>query len=341
MNKVWAALIAVAVLTPAAWGERFRVVEWNVENLFDTCHDAGFDDREFLPAAPRRWDSHRYWRKLSWVGRTLATLGGDRPAELVALCEVENDSVLAHLTRRSRLRHLGYAYVVTHSRDPRGIDVALLYQPARFRLLSAASIGIPVEGRGSRPTRDILHVAGLLPTCDTLDVFVCHLPSRSGGAQSARHRLRAARRLREAADSVCRVRREARVVIAGDFNDEPGGDALRRGLGADRPDETAVRPDAWYLLTADLRARDGIRGTYRYQGRWNRLDHIVVNGCLLDAAQRVSVGVAGCRIAVPDFLVRPDAVNGGVKPWRTFLGPVYQGGVSAHLPLVADFDIQT
>ena len=51
----------------------------------------------------------------------------DTPA-LVALCEVENDSVLRDLTRYSVLREAGYRYVITHSPDERGINVALLYQ---------------------------------------------------------------------------------------------------------------------------------------------------------------------------------------------------------------------
>ena len=32
--------------------EPLRLLTYNVENLFDTCHDAGFDDYEFLPPHP-------------------------------------------------------------------------------------------------------------------------------------------------------------------------------------------------------------------------------------------------------------------------------------------------
>ena len=51
------------------------------------------------------------------------------PMLLVALCEVENDSVLFDLTKRSAIRTAGYEYVMTSSPDERGIDVALMYQP--------------------------------------------------------------------------------------------------------------------------------------------------------------------------------------------------------------------
>ena len=34
----------------------FRVVSYNVENLFDTRHDSLKDDREFLPQSTRHWN---------------------------------------------------------------------------------------------------------------------------------------------------------------------------------------------------------------------------------------------------------------------------------------------
>ena len=110
-------------------------MEWNVENLYDTLHDVGFDDREFLPNAERRWNTPRYFHKQSSLAKTILAAGGLQPVDLVALCEVENDSVMHFLCRRTRLARLGYEYLVTHSADRRGIDVALLYQPETFALL--------------------------------------------------------------------------------------------------------------------------------------------------------------------------------------------------------------
>ena len=72
---------------------------------------------------------------------------------------------------------------MTDSPDLRGIDVALLYQRDLFKLLSFPFC-LYSALKQFRPTRDLLHVSGLLLTGDTLDVFVCHLPSRSGGAKN-------------------------------------------------------------------------------------------------------------------------------------------------------------
>ena len=191
MNSHWLrfvlAAVCLVVFVGSACGQTrpFGVMTYNVENLFDTCHDAGFDDYEFLPMAERQWDTRRYRTKLSRLARVIASAGGAQPLALVGLCEVENDSVVYDLCHRTRLARLGYDFVVTHSRDVRGIDVALLYQPLRFRPIAVKAVRVEPPGEYGRHTRDILHVTGLLPTADTLEVFVCHSPSRLGGLRVA------------------------------------------------------------------------------------------------------------------------------------------------------------
>ena len=71
----------------------------------------------------------KYWQKLNRIGQTIIACGEDSSGwtlpDIVGLCEVENDSVLFDLTRRSLLRKARYEYVMTASNDTRGIDVAL------------------------------------------------------------------------------------------------------------------------------------------------------------------------------------------------------------------------
>ena len=82
----------------------FRVMCYNVENLFDTADDPCKEDNEFLPDGNRYWTRGRYYHKLRQIAKTISAAGEwDTPA-LVGLCEVENDSVLHELTRRSPLR---------------------------------------------------------------------------------------------------------------------------------------------------------------------------------------------------------------------------------------------
>lgn len=138
-------LFLIALLScfqAAAQINRLRFMEYNVENLFDTIHTAPLNDEEFTPQAERQWNSARYWSKLSRLSRVIAAVGYELPPTWVAMVEVENDSVITHLIRRTKLWTAGYDYVMTHSPDRRGINVALLYLPHQFRPISHNSLRI-------------------------------------------------------------------------------------------------------------------------------------------------------------------------------------------------------
>ena len=267
--------------TSKAQSARFRALEWNVENLYDTLHDVGFDDREFLPNSERRWNTPRYFHKQSSLAKTILAAGGLQPVDLVALCEVENDSVMHFLCRRTRLARLGYEYLVTHSADRRGIDVALLYQPETFALLHSETYRVPYDSLRERPTRDLLHAAGRLPFGDTLDVFVVHFPSRRGGASiSEPYRLRAAGILRHLADSIARCRHTPRLLAMGDFNDEPHNASVSRVLAPTFAELTS------HATPLPAEGHDDIEGSYYFRGEWSRIDQILVSPTLLSPTMK-------------------------------------------------------
>ena len=305
-----------------AVAQAFTLVELNCENLFDTCHDYGRQDTEYLPGAVRHWNRGRYWRKQNHTAQAILSCAIDEGIpDLVALCEVENDSVVRDLTRRSLLRQAKYDYLTTTSPDLRGIDVALLYSPFTFGLLSSYALRVaPVEGM--RPTRDILYAKGVTNTgaADTLHVFVVHLPSRFGGERYSRpFRQAAVSRLCQAIDSIQALTPEANILIAGDFNDEPGSPLIGQIL-----DRRLCN------VTAKAAGANGVRGTYRYKGAWNRIDHIL-------ASRRLASLADTAFIQAPLFLLEEDTTYGGYKPRRTYNGMRYQPGYSDHLPLVARF----
>ena len=293
-------------------------MELNCENLFDTRHDSLKNDLEFLPDGSYKWTPYRYWAKLNHLGQEIVAQSDPVP-DFVAMCEVENDSVMFDLTKRSLLRNAGYEYVMTSSPDERGIDVALLYQPASFALLHSHSIRIkPLPD--TRPTRDILYASGLLITGDTLHVFVVHAPSRRGGEQVSRpYRLLVASQLAEAVDSVYAISRDAKIIIAGDFNDY-----------ADSPALQYLYEHHLINMSADAQGSHGAKATYRWHGEWRSLDQILCSPSL--AARKQS-----CVIGDLPFLLEDDEKYGGKKPYRTYLGPRYLGGYSDHLPLVVQF----
>ena len=298
---------------PALAQESFRILFWNTENLFDCKDDPKKNDNEFLPDATRRWTYFRYRDKVKNLAKAIIASGDEYVPDLVGLCEVENDSCLYDLTRRSPLKEAGYRYVMTDSPDQRGIDVALLYQRGSFKLLQHQSIRIPFKQVKKAPTRDILHVVGKVVSGDTLDVWVVHYPSRRGGkAKSEPYRLLVAEILKHAVDSVMQVRQNPNVVIMGDFNDGPSSPVMKKLCSDGR-------------LVNLMQGKK--EGTYRYRGAWEILDQFLVSE---------NVRTKNAEVLQHPFLLEEDEKYGGNKPFRTYNGMRYQGGFSDHLPIILD-----
>lgn len=301
----------------------FTFVELNCENLFDCQKDSLTQDEEFLPDGLRHWTAGRYWSKLNHIGQEIISCGETAGSwslpDMVALCEVENDSVLRDLTKRSLLRPARYEYLVTHSPDVRGLDVALLYSPFTFKPINHRDIPV-IPLPGMRPTRNILYASGIVLSGDTLHVFVVHAPSRFGGERTTRsHRMKVARELSLAVDSVRRVSRQPLIVIAGDFNDYSSDKSLRY-----------ISRFGLKEISIGAKGSHGAEGTYRYRGEWGSLDHIFCN-------EPLALKLVECRIFDAPFLLVEDEKYGGVKPFRCYNGPRYSNGFSDHLPLVARF----
>lgn len=316
-------IIILFLLTLAVSGqqEKFVVVELNAENMFDCDHDTLKNDTEFLPDGARHWSHYRYWQKLNSIGQEIISCGEDSGKwvlpDLVALCEVENDTVMRDLTKRSLLRKARYEYVMTDSPDLRGVDVALLYSPFSFRLISHQSFRVPPFKR-MRPTRDILYAVGEVITGDTLHVFVVHAPSRSGGERDTRpYRMHVADCLAKAVDSLRCQSPDAPIIVLGDFNDYADDASLRYIYAKTR----------LLNVSRDAKGRNGAKATYRYKGEWGSLDQIMVSPYLHQM-------VASCRINDAPFLIEEDPKYGGVRPKRFFVGYHYNDGYSDHLPLV-------
>lgn len=311
----------------------FRVMEYNVENLFDTTHDSLKADEEFLPVATRKWDKRKFWTKLNHISQVISSAADDYLPDVVVLCEVENDSCLHYLTRRSPLRVAGYDYLITHSPDERGIDVGFLFQRATFKPISFCETEIDKKKIGNRPTRNLLHVTGQTQTGDTLDFFLCHFPSRSSGKKVTEpYRKYVASVLKERVDSVLKLRYKPNIIITGDFNDEPNDNSIRGVLKANTP-QGSIAPKLLYNLVNNKKP-----GTYKFNGKWNTLDQFIVNGNLLVPQEgHLYTEEKHVKIHQPDFILEEDNKYGGTKPFRTYNGMRYQGGYSDHLPIVAKF----
>ena len=204
----------------------FTIISYNCENLFDCRHDSLKNDTEFLPTSQRHWTFTRYWEKLNNLGRVIQQCGSESSLpDVAALLEVENDSTLIMLTRASLLKGAGYKYVMTDSPDARGIDIAIVYNPLTFRLLTSYAIRPQID---NILTRDILYAKGVARARDTLHIFAVHAPSRRNGQGATEPlRMQVMRRVMQSVDSIRETSPDAKIILLGDFNDYSHNRALK------------------------------------------------------------------------------------------------------------------
>lgn len=312
-----------------------RLVFYNTENLFDPFDDSLTNDNEYTPMGIRAWSYKKFQRKLINISKVFISIGGWEAPEIIGMSEVENHFVLYKLITDTPLNNIGYKIIHKDSPDPRGIDVALIYRPDKFKPLMNKSIPVRYPSDPNSRTRDILYVKGLVLGKDTLHVFINHWPSRYGGYASTKpKRAYVASLLRDAVDSLMQVVPDARIAIMGDFNDEPTDESLTQVLNARSDSAQLSLTDLFnmmYRLGGNWRS-----GSNKFRENWSLIDQIIVSSALLHSETGLSANANGAHIYNAPFLLMEDKTYFGEKPFRTFLGPRYLGGFSDHLPVYFD-----
>lgn len=312
--------------------EKFNIMFYNVENYFDVEDNPNTVDDEFLPKGKKNWNKYRMYDKNNKVGKVVLTAGGWDLPVLIGLCEVESDAVGQLLTKASPLKDKNYAYLHQESQDRRGIDVMLLYQKDHYTPIATHFYPVEVPNDPGFRSRDILYSKGVLDK-DTLHVFVNHWPSKYGGVmRTIPLRKAAALTLKKRTDSIMAVNPMAKIIIMGDLNDAAHEPSLVEALGAvrysdDLPDKALVNL-SWPLVDAG-------KGSHKYQGNWDVIDHIIVSKGLL-VGEGLSCSKDGMQIKNLDFLLEEDDRYTGQQPFRTYKGYSYNGGYSDHLPVMLE-----
>jgi predicted extracellular nuclease len=306
-----------------------RIMFYNTENFFDTEDDTTTNDNDFTPDGRLHWTPDKYTQKLTNIYKVIAGIGGWQPPEIIGFSEVENRKVLNDLLFETPLSKYQYNIVHYDSPDLRGIDVALLFRSDKCRLLSQEAIYIPFR------TRNILLAKLLVANTDTLCVFVNHWPSRKGGEiESEDSRIQVASILRHKVDSLLNDNPEAKIVIMGDFNDEPNNASIVQTLKA-QTSYNDITNSQLYNLSAKLAETSKI-GTYNYMGQWQIYDQMIVSGSLLTPKHGLVTNVTDIHIYNAEFLLQTDDRYVGIKPIPTYSGIKYIGGFSDHLPVFLD-----
>lgn len=165
---------------------------YNLENLFDTLDTEGVNDFEFTPEGPNVYNSAVYYDKLSKLSKVISEIGlnytPDGPA-LIGVSEIENITVLEDLVSQPAIVDRGYRIIHQDSKDGRGVDVALLYQPKYFKpdTTHYYSLIKSEPGEEVKYSRDILFAIGQLDG-ETVVISVNHWPSTASETPVRRRR---------------------------------------------------------------------------------------------------------------------------------------------------------
>lgn len=257
---------------------------WNLENFFDTDNDPISKDFNYTPE--KGWTDDAFYAKKCNLAKVLAGINSFRPIDLLAVCEIEKDSLLEDLIEEAGC-NLEVVWDEQGTSDLRGIDVAMAFNPAKLELMSVKSHLVHLR----YPTRDIIEVTlKVRETGEPFTVIATHLPSRRNGQyDSEPNRIMVSEHIAKIVESNTKFTPEeyqkmitqeryheilkkwdSKILIAGDFNDSPYDRSILKHLKASgnpkivtgNSNRPTLKETVW-----DYRGRDCLI----YNGMWRFL----------------------------------------------------------------------
>ena len=308
------------------------VAFYNLENFYDTIDNPNINDEDFLPGGVKNYNSKIYHTKVEHLATVVSQIGTEINPDgiaIIGVAEIENDTVLNDLIHHTLLKDRNYGIIHYDSKDIRGVDVALLYNPKYFRVLESRKlfVRLPAGAKSVFFTRDVLWVKGIL-NGDTVHVFVNHWPSRVGGEQrSAPARAAAAEVDKKYIDSIQQAQPGAKIIVMGDLNDDPINESITKALGAKGNIEEGKARGLYNPWVGMY--KKGI-GTLAYNDAWGLFDQIIISQSWLDKNQE-GYFFYQQHIFNKEYMVENIGKYKGYT-MRTWDGNTFSGGYSDHFP---------
>jgi hypothetical protein len=309
------------------------VAFYNFENYFDTINNPEIYDDDYTPEGNMGNTAKVFNQKTTNLAQVVSKIGTeltpDGPA-LLGVSEIENIDVLLHFAQHPLLSARNYKPIHFDSKDARGIDVALLYNPNYFIPIQSTSLEVSMPNEKSgKPyyTRDILWTTGILDG-DTTHIFVNHWPSRRGGEKkSSPKREAAAAVAKHIIDSIMETNIESRVILMGDLNDDPTNKSIKKVLNVSYEKDTTAQGKLFNPFY-DFYIKGS--GTLAYQDAWNLFDQIIVSEAYINPKTN-SYQFYKAGIFKPPFIIEQEGRYKGY-PKRSFAGGKFNNGYSDHFP---------
>ena len=349
MRRIYFIALCVLLMAPFAGAQKVQkshvIGFYNLENLFDTYHDEGKNDYEYLPEGANQWTEAKYRKKLHNMAEVIRAMKDDNKVwhTILGVSEIENRNVLEELVIQPEIAEANYQIVHYDGPDRRGVDCALFYRPDQFTLLESRSIpftfdssdikfSMTPEEQANFRTRDILEVRGTIAD-EMFAFYVTHLPSRVGG-KSGDLRSRGAEIIYENAMALMEKYPGIKIVVMGDMNDNPTDESMATYLhGKERVDEMG-QSDFFNPFLSMIKAGFG---SLAYQGVWSIFDIIMVNSNLANAPkgtfeiQPIVKKKFYGRVFQKPFMTQQEGQYKGT-PKRTMSNGAFINGYSDHYP---------
>ena len=328
-------ILLISFLVTDAQTKNYKVCViafYNLENFYDTIHNSLINDDDFTPGGIKHYTREIYNDKVNKLATVISMIGTDisptGPA-ILGVAEIENDTVLNDLIHHPLLNYRHYQIIHYDSKDPRGIDVGLLYDPKSFAPEKAEKLFVKVPGNSKEAfyTRDILYVKGWLAG-EPIHLYVNHWPSRRGGEErSSPAREAAALVCKKHINTILQNEPNAKIILMGDLNDDPDSPSITQTLQA-KPSISETNPgqlfNPWYTLY-----KKGI-GTLANRDSWGLFDQIIISHAWLNRSQK-GFFFHEQHIFSQNFM-KENSGRYKSYPMRTWDGNNYRGGYSDHFP---------
>jgi hypothetical protein len=274
-----------------------RFTWWNLQNFFDTDDDP--ISKDFKYTKEKGWTDEVFEAKKANLATALRAGHHGTGPELLAVAEIEKDSLLEDLVQGLGNPSLKVVEDREGTADLRGIDVAMAYDERKLLVKTKASHLVHLRYR----TRDILEVVfEVRDTGEELVVISSHWPSRGlGKYRSEPFRIAVAEHIAYLVQDHVKVepleyeklrnqntllpvkeKWRKKVMVVGDFNDNPSDrsvvDHLRASNDLDRVVGKTNDIDAFEKETARYRAAD----VFLFNATWKFLPQQNVGTYFLD-----------------------------------------------------------
>jgi predicted extracellular nuclease len=248
------------------------ILFYNVENLFDIHDDPKAMDSEFTPSGDKNWDKKKYTRKLNALANVMLNVNSKHPV-IAGLTDVENRQVIEDLILETDLSKFQYSILHQDSPDNRGIDLGLIYDNEYVKRINHFYLRIDFPWNRDIKTRDILFFKCEINK-ENFWIIVNHWPSRRNGtSETEDKRIHVAKKVRSEIDKIQQEFPKDKILIMGDFNDEPNDRSIEQILKAKRSKN--IKSDEFYNLMTEADKKE--EGTSTHMGEWLMIDQIMVN----------------------------------------------------------------